>query len=559
MIEKKVLKLKVGKVTWWIDREYLHLFSEFLNRESAAAGERPVKESALRSVTSLPLDWGETVLVIKRQRYPTKLALLKNLVVTSKGVAEWRMARALLVRGIPTCLPIAMGKRRRLGVLKETILVTKGLEEVCDLFQYYQGVLSLPHGPAQRRAKKELAWALADLLSRAHKAGVFHQDLNGGNILVRKDEGDGLSLFLIDLHRVKLGRPSFSKVVANLSQLGPLFQETTSRADRLRFLTAYLSGGRLPAHPGQAFWNKVRSLARAIERKSRRAGLNFYLSRDRRCLTENRDFTSFITGRLRAWVRRSHFCPEFKAFLCDLWGPTVVLKTSSRTTSGLIPYSGSGLERELYVKVQQVRGIRGLRYLFSPARPRRAWVAANGLLLRGIGTPLPLAYLRKHEATLRNRSLFVSESLPDAVRIEDYLRQFSLARDARKRFVAHLACTLERLHKRGVYHGDLKANNILVRKGESQEPELLLVDLDGVKFRRRVSSRQRVKDLARLDAALGHLFTIKERLFFFQLYEKGEKEISRNRKKLLGAITKLSQKKVLEKARAYAQNQPALG
>src|SRR5262249_51494430 len=54
------------------------------------------------------------------------------------------------------------------------------------------------------------------------------------------------------------------------------------------------------------------------------------------------------------------------------------------------------------------------------------------------------------------------------------------------------------LHRRGVYHADLKANNVVWRPGEP--PQLL--DYGRVSFARQVSRRRRVKNLAQLNAAL---------------------------------------------------------
>src|SRR3990172_6326967 len=127
MKEEKGLKLKEGGVTWRIDKERVDLFAEFLNRERAGPGKEALKESSICSITSLPIEGEETVLFVKRQRYPTNLTLLKYLFVAKKGVTEWRMARKLLARGIPTGLPVAVGKKLRLGVLKETILVIVSL------------------------------------------------------------------------------------------------------------------------------------------------------------------------------------------------------------------------------------------------------------------------------------------------------------------------------------------------------------------------------------------------------------------------------------------------
>jgi tRNA A-37 threonylcarbamoyl transferase component Bud32 len=64
-----------------------------------------------------------------------------------------------------------------------------------------------------------------------------------------------------------------------------------------------------------------------------------------------------------------------------------------------------------------------------------------------------------------------------------------------------LGSLLARLHRRGAYHADLKANNVLWRPGA--EPRLL--DYGAVQFAAAVSRRRRVKNLAQLNAALPDL------------------------------------------------------
>ncbi len=70
-----------------------------------------------------------------------------------------------------------------------------------------------------------------------------------------------------------------------------------------------------------------------------------------------------------------------------------------------------------------------------------------------------------------------------------------------------LGSLLARLHRRGIYHADLKTNNVVWRPGE--EPRLL--DYGRVRFGARVSRRRRVKNLAQLNAALPDLVPARPR------------------------------------------------
>ncbi|MCC7384690.1 MAG: phosphotransferase [Deltaproteobacteria bacterium] len=96
--------------------------------------------------------------------------------------------------------------------------------------------------PAEGRAdalleKRTLIRRVAELIDDLHRRGLFHGDLHAGNLLVA--EG---SLVLIDLESVRSARLRSRGQLANLVRLNRDFLDTklVSRADRLRFLEAYL-------------------------------------------------------------------------------------------------------------------------------------------------------------------------------------------------------------------------------------------------------------------------------------------------------------------------------
>ena len=53
--------------------------------------------------------------------------------------------------------------------------------------------------------RRRLAEALGCFLARTHRAGVRHDDLHPGNLLVRTEDGK-VELYLIDLHCVRLSK-----------------------------------------------------------------------------------------------------------------------------------------------------------------------------------------------------------------------------------------------------------------------------------------------------------------------------------------------------------------
>jgi tRNA A-37 threonylcarbamoyl transferase component Bud32 len=272
-------------------------------------------------------------------------------------------------------------------------------------------------------------------IADAHGRGMLHGDLHLGNLLVR----DGRVTFL-DLQRAR-----FLPWIPGLL-----------RARELGFL-AYSLGEPLPAElESVRFW------------RDRRAQTH-WRSRTRRCLRESGGFTAFTHAGESGFRRRDTDPTELSAELASL----------ARVT----PFK-KGKGGELYRKGAVIA-----KRFARAADARSAWLSGNGLLARGIAACAPLAWA--------GRWLVMADggpTLSDWVDA-DFAKSTAFERDELARSLGSL---LARLHRRGVYHADLKANNVVWRPGE--EPRL--IDYARVSFGSRVSRRRRVKNLAQLNAAL---------------------------------------------------------
>jgi hypothetical protein len=290
---------------------------------------------------------------------------------------------------------------------------------------------------ARPAARGDLAFLLA-AVTRAHARGMLHGDLHLGNLLVR----DGEVTFL-DLQRARF-----------LPWVPPLL-----RRRELGFL-AYSLGEPLPAELAHVrFW------------RDRRAQTH-WRSRTRRCLEESSGFRAFAHGGDAGFLRRAVDPAEVSAAL-----DSVARVTPFKKSNG-----GELWRTRAWVVKRFARA----------ADARRAWLGGNGLEARGIATCTPLAYA--------GRWLVMSDGGPT---LSDWVdAEFAKSTAFEREELAHaLGSLLARLHRRGVYHADLKANNVVWRPGE--EPRLL--DYGRVSFGWRVTRRRRVKNLAQLNAALPDL------------------------------------------------------
>jgi tRNA A-37 threonylcarbamoyl transferase component Bud32 len=268
-----------------------------------------------------------------------------------------------------------------------------------------------------------------------HERGMLHGDLHLGNILIR-----GREPLLLDVQKATF-LPALPAVL---------------RRRELGFL-AYSLGEPLPE-----------PLAASGRWRTRRAHAH-WKSRTRRCLVESSGFSAFSALGASGFRRSDVPADVLERVLRD--APAApALKQTQRTA------------------LHRVHGWLAKRHA-SPRAARRAWIGGVGLEVRGIGVARPLAWAGPW--------LVMEDAGPTLI---DWVRSaFAQAsRDARLALADEAADLLARLHARGVYHPDLKANNLCWTPGSAPR----LIDYGDVRFGRSVSARRRVKNLAQLNAAL---------------------------------------------------------
>jgi len=198
--------------------------------------------------------------------------------------------------------------------------------------------------------------------------------------------------------------------------------------------------------------------------RDRRAQVH-WRSRTRRCVLESLEFTAFEGG-----FRRRSADPDALRRVLEHPERAQPLKELPRAR---IFRSGSWILKEH-------RSVR---------TARAAWIGARGLDARRIPAASALAW--------RGRWLVMEDAGPT---LSDWIESSYAAAAAGETdtLADALGELLAALHRRGIYHADLKANNVAWSPGAP--PRLL--DYGRVRFGRSVSRRRRVKNLAQLNAAL---------------------------------------------------------
>jgi len=481
------------------------------------------------------VDLPEGPVYIKHFLVPDRRAKYRQWVRRGKGRNEGRRSEFLASIGVATITPVALGEQRKRKFLFENYLVTLGIRDATPLDEFVESRLPTLSEPLQSRIRRKLAESLATMTARLHNAGLLHQDFHPGNVLVRFATENTPELVMIDLDALRRSRDvSWKLALQNLALLNQFFWLRSSRADRYRFLKAYLAG-RNETPPD------VAGVAQRIEDSTRLWAERLWQRWGRRCRTSNKYFETFSSE--SAWgVASRDVDPDLMhALLDDPDGPfraadTTILKDSRTTTVAettmLVNDQPTAV---IYKRFNRKKLLDPILALFRPSRAWRSWQAAQHLSARGIPTPRNLAFLARYRSFasdpvfwyLPHETYLITVKEQDAVTLSSYVSDTLTAlppeirRERIRSLTGSLARLVRTLHERSLSHRDLKSSNILIKVGDGQKhEELSLIDLVGVRLRYPLPWHRRAQNLARLSLSLSTVpdRTRSDALYFLRLY-----------------------------------------
>jgi tRNA A-37 threonylcarbamoyl transferase component Bud32 len=488
---------------------------------------------------------------LKHNRVTDARAWLRQLVRPSKARREYDSMVAVAARGVPTVSPLALGERPALRG-GESYLITRSLEG-CEPLHVFL-VHMLPQlAPARRtRVRQRLAQELGALVARIHDAGVRHNDLHAGNILVCHGADDRLELYLIDLNAVHIGAPlDWASSLDNLVMLNSWFVLRCNRADRLRFWKAYHLGR------GMGEWSKGphggkehRHRAAAIEQGTWLFNFRFWRRRDARSLRDNRYYRRVaapgVIGHAVTEIHDANLAPLLADPDEPFRRPGVrFLKDSPSSTVAEMEMEVDGRPlRVVYKRFRITSALEPFVSLLRRTPALRSWVHGQGFRERTLPTARTLAVLHRTRWGMRAEGYLLTEKLEHAQELHTHLEDLQQLPNRQRMELTRLqidrvAHTIRDLHQRQFSHRDLKAANILVRRWNAPPAEpstvsppahlgllhvpettVWLIDLVGVELFHAVPRGRRVQNLARLNASFHRttFLTRTDRLRFLRTY-----------------------------------------
>jgi hypothetical protein len=301
--------------------------------------------------------------------------------------------------------------------------------------------------------------------------------------------------------------------VARRRDLGDLdysISHQSSISDRTRLRAAALGFTR-PFSPAE------RRALRAVGEASRASGRAHAASRTRRSLQPGRQYAAIHLGSERG-LRRCEVSEREVATVLSACDPAQrdpscqILKTDARAHVASVSVGNSSW----IVKNYRYGGwLKCAADLFRGSPARRAWLGGHGLIARGIGSAMPLAFVERRRFGVPVASAIVLEDLRGLETADDCPTGWANEREVLIA-VSQLAI---RLHRAGGIHGDLKASHVLLER-RADRLKARLIDLEGVHFRRRLTDRARILSLAQLNASLPDHISDAERLRAFRRYTR---------------------------------------
>jgi tRNA A-37 threonylcarbamoyl transferase component Bud32 len=404
----------------------------------------------------------------------------------STAVRAFELAQRLRAQGLVTAPPVAAGERRTAGLLRESYLLTEFIGDATPLH------LVNAHC-ADRQRRIGIVRSLARLYAAMHDTGFYHCDPSQANFLVVSQPDGRDAVALVDLDGLRQRREINARAAAgDLRRF--LVRGRVPRRERAWFMVVYSRSRRIRV--------QVRQLVKLIGPLP--TGATFphcALNEESLPVTTDPgapgDFRessappegethSLPRGGLVWQVRRPLLTGTVEAILT---APDEFLKRAKV----LKPSRSSAVSAQdgLVLKRYNLRKWRNLfKDLFRGSKARRCFFRALHLELAGIPTARVLAFAEQRCCGIPTRSYLLMEEIPQATSL------FGWQGD-KQQALQSLARLLARLHDAGFTHRDLKEGNILLNG--AGEP--FLVDLDGVRYVRKVEHAWAAADLARLAAS----------------------------------------------------------
>jgi len=493
-------RVSKGEIRGWVTGKVLDslpvdFFSDPISSIGGMGGE-VVKDSTWRRAAIFRLPNGIRVF-LKRDKVKGWPEYVKYLLLPSKGQKEFLIASQLERKKLKVPKPLGWVERIRKGLVRESFYLSKATGT---------GVSFIDEVAKAKEPRSIMELAMT--VRAFQDAGLFHQDLHGGNFLW---EGD--SLFLTDLHRAKIVETlSPNQRLWNLAHLFHSLRKMWGEIEQLQFLDRYFEGISDEHKKREILFERIYP---AMDRLLRRQ----WRSRTKRCLKESGEFMVQRERGLRYFHRRD-FSPDRLKRMLDEHQDLVREKSSCLVKNSPEVNVSILKDEEERISLKQFcypHFWGRVKEYFRRSKGLKAWVAANGLRARGIPTLKPFALVERKGWTGLKESFLFMEAPASDLEMDRYVLKGFEGLKKKRFFVKAFARWLGGLHRMSVYHKDMKTCNIVVsEKGEAWDFHLL--DFEDIRLDKKVNRKKLFRNFLQLNTSTPRIMTKVDRFRFFREY-----------------------------------------
>lgn len=207
----------------------------------------------------------------------------------------------------------------------------------------------------------------------------------------------------------------------------------------------------------------------------------------------------------------------------------------------------------VFIKFFHFRRFTDRFHVVRKTRAGRAWEGSILLEKSGFHTPELIAQGDVIKKLQIQKSFLITEYITPSLRVTEYIKtpaetdQFTEYLTKKRKFLTALGSLIGRLHNAGIFHGDLRSGNILMKQPDNA-PLFYFIDNERNRyFSKGIPSRLREKNLVQINMIVTPQLTFSDRLRFFEAYIAENPELKPRAKDWIRRVFIITRRRLREK------------